>query len=81
MKLKIHQKSWNTLKKGVLGPILGFWGKKMSQKSSFSNCDETFHFYPIFHLEYEYETQNSSKALKNPQKGVFGLMQTTNNAE
>ena len=41
---------------GGFGPNSGLLGQKMSQKSSFSNFDETFHFYPIFHVEYEYET-------------------------
>ena len=43
---------------GVFGPNSGLLGQKMTERSSFSNFDETFHFYPVFHVEYEYETQN-----------------------
>ena len=56
-----------------MGPInsgLLLLGQKMTQKSSFSNFDETFHFYSIFHVEYENQTQNSSKALKTEEGGV-----------
>ena len=57
-------------KKGFLGPNSELLWQKMTQKSSFSNFDETFHFYSIFHVEYENQTQNSSKALKTEEGGV-----------
>ena len=59
-------------KKGFLGPNSELLWQKMTQKSSFSNFDENFHFYSIFHVKYENQTQNSSKAMKSPQKGGFG---------
>ena len=40
---------------GVFGPNSGLLEQKKTEKSSFSNFDETFHFYPIFHVEYEEE--------------------------
>ena len=65
MKLKILQKPLNTLKMAGFGPNSGLLGQKMTQKSSFFNLDETFRFYSIFYVEYEYETQNPSKP-QNP---------------